>query len=72
MRLTGHRAIEYAEHLGNVGLKKYGDPIETHRIGLSVEEALEIAKQDPSLIYIDVDVTHPDHGTIMARLGGAR
>lgn len=52
-RLKGQAAIERAERDG-LTLCKFSDPIEGAREGLSVEEAREIARQDPSLIYLDV------------------
>ena len=54
MRLTGHEAIEHAEAYG-LTLSKYADPVEGAREGLTVEEATEIAREDPGLVYLDVD-----------------
>lgn len=51
-KLTGHAAIEYAETHG-LTLSKYADPTEDGREGLSVDEAREVAKEDPSLIFIE-------------------
>lgn len=53
MKITGLEAIEVAEALG-VLLCKYGDPIEESRSGLTPDEARDIARQDPSLIYLQV------------------
>lgn len=51
-KLTGYDAIKYAqEH--DLTLSKYSDPTEDAREGLSPEEALEIAREDPRLIYIE-------------------
>lgn len=47
-RLTAHDAIEYAAAHG-LTLSKYADPTEGARGGLTVEEAREIAADDPSL-----------------------
>jgi len=52
-RLTGTDAIEYAER-HDLLLSKYADPIEDGRDGLTPEEAAAIAREDPSLIYIDI------------------
>lgn len=52
-RLTGKDAIDYAADNG-LSLNKYTDPTEEARSGLTVEEALEIAAEDPSLIWLDV------------------
>jgi hypothetical protein len=52
-RIIGHDAIEYAERHG-LTLKKYADPTEGAREDLSLDEAREIAKADPTLIYIDI------------------
>ena len=53
--LTGIEAIEYAEK-HDMLLSKYEDFIESARTNLSIEEADEVAKSDPSLIYIKVEV----------------
>jgi hypothetical protein len=48
-------AMEHArEH--SLTLCKYHTPMGEHRMGLSVEEAQEIAREDPSLIYLDVEL----------------
>lgn len=52
--LTGYAAIDAAEVRG-VYLHKCSDPTEGERHGLTVEEAREIAKEDPSLIWLPVD-----------------
>ncbi len=52
-RLTARAAIEYAEENG-LALNKYSDPVEEARDDLSVEEAREIAREDASLIWIEV------------------
>lgn len=49
---TGIEAILFAA-ANNLTLSKYADPVEGERHGLSVEEARDIAKEDPSLIYLD-------------------
>lgn len=49
--ITGRAAIEYAESTGAV-LRKYADPTEGPRDGLTIEEAEAIAHEDPSLIYV--------------------
>lgn len=53
--LTGHEAIEHATKHG-LTLSKYADPVDDARNGLTVEEAEEIADEDPSLIWIDSSV----------------
>lgn len=52
-KLTGIEAIEYAA-ANSMTLSKYTDPTEESREGLSVEEAREVAKEDPSLIYLEI------------------
>ena len=52
--LTGLAAIEYAAQHG-LPLSKYADPIEDAREGLTVDEAREIAREDTSLIWIDIE-----------------
>ena len=53
-RKTGMDAIEYAEKHG-LYLSKFADPTEGERDGLTHYEAREIAREDPGLIYIDVE-----------------
>jgi len=53
MKLSGHEAIEYAE-ANDLPLSKYADPTEDAREGLTTEEAREIAREDPSLIFVEV------------------
>lgn len=66
--LTGHDAIEYAERHG-LTLSKYNDPTELARDELSLDEAREIAAEDPSLIYLEVGSLTTDtlHGTTVVR-----
>jgi hypothetical protein len=54
MRLTGTEAINYAE-ANELTLSKYNDPIEDACEGLTPDEARKIVREDPSLIYIDVE-----------------
>lgn len=51
---TGLDAIAIAEELG-LTLSKYADPTEDARDGLTPDEAREVAKEDPSLIYIAIE-----------------
>ena len=53
MIITGQAAIDHAESQ-NLTLNKYADPIEEARAGLTVEEAEEVAREDASLIWINV------------------
>lgn len=53
-RYKGQEAIEIAEARG-LTLSKHADPIEDAREGLSIDEAREIAAEDPGLIYVDVE-----------------
>ena len=48
---TGHAAIELAASDDTVTLSKYADPTEGAREDISISEAKEIAREDPSLIY---------------------
>jgi hypothetical protein len=49
-RLVGWEAIRwYQQHGGQLG--KYADPTEGARDNLTVSEALEVAREDPSLIF---------------------
>lgn len=57
IRLAGSVAIDYAERHG-LTLSKYADPTEDARNGVSTAEARKIAREDPSLIYLEI--THAD------------
>jgi hypothetical protein len=63
-RIHGHKALDYA-YRHNVGLHKYADPIEGARSGLRFDEAYEIAKVDPSLIYAKVKGARRAHGRFL-------
>lgn len=52
-RLEGTDAIAYAE-AHDMKLCKYTDPIEEAREGLTVDEARQVAAEDPSLIYLEI------------------
>ena len=56
MRLTGFKAIEFAEK-HNLRLFKKKDAIDDDAVNLTVAEAEAIADEDESLIYLDV----PNH-----------
>jgi len=64
MRLTGSDAIEYAE-AHDLSLGKYTDPVEDWRDDLTPDEAREVAREDPGLIYLDV--TRPEEARQMER-----
>ena len=49
---TGWEAIEAAKTNSALVLNKYSDPIEDDRSGLTVDEAVEVAREDPSLIWL--------------------
>lgn len=54
-KLFGHEAIEAKMNDNCVVLNKFADPIEGEILDLTVEEALDIADEDPSLIYCTAD-----------------
>jgi hypothetical protein len=54
IRLTGWAAIDYARETG-AALSKFADPIEGSRDSLTVADALDVATEDPSLIYLDAE-----------------
>lgn len=54
IRITGMDAISWAEMFG-ANICKYADPTEGAREGLTMGEAWEVAREDPSLIYVDAD-----------------
>jgi hypothetical protein len=47
--------IEAKEQNDAIVLRKYNDPIEDARENITVEEARQIAREDPSLIYAEID-----------------
>jgi hypothetical protein len=49
--ITGMEAIDFAERR-DMTLRKYTDPIEGDRAGLTPDEARKVAREDPSLIYL--------------------
>lgn len=51
-RIEGHAAIRHAATHG-LSLGKHTDPVEEAREGLTIEEAQSVAKEDPSLVYVD-------------------
>ena len=55
-KLTGYDALNHAAADGRK-LNKYADPIEGARSGLTVDEAREICREDPSLIWVEVAIT---------------
>ena len=59
-RYNGFEAIFAAKKLG-VPLSKYADPVEGPREGLTVLEAEEIAREDASLIYLDIKDAGPKY-----------
>jgi hypothetical protein len=65
MRHTGYAALQIAMQTGRP-LNKYADPTEGERSWLTVAEAQEIVREDPSLIWID------DEATEAARVLGAK
>ena len=53
-RITGMQAIEAAKADPCVVLCSYTDPTEEGREGLTLAEAEAIAREDPSLVYAEV------------------
>ena len=49
-KITGFDAIDYAAATGAV-LHKYADPTEDAREGLTIDEARDVAMEDPNLIW---------------------
>jgi hypothetical protein len=56
IRLVGREAIGVAEAFG-LPLAKYSDPVEDARMDLTVAEARRVAREDPRLVYLDIDYT---------------
>jgi hypothetical protein len=55
MKLTGQDAIEYKVNHPEVELNKHSDPVEEERFDLSIDEAWDVCREDPSLIYVEID-----------------
>ena len=53
-KLTGHEAIRAAEQDATITLHKHTDPTAEARV-VTLDEAREIAKEDPTLIWCEVD-----------------
>lgn len=49
--MRGSKAIAFAEEKG-LTLRKYADPTERARKGLTPDEAREVAREDPNLIWL--------------------
>jgi hypothetical protein len=54
IRLTGWAAIDYARETG-APLCKYADPVDDARDDLTVAQAIDVATDDPSLVYLDAE-----------------
>lgn len=52
--LRGYEAIHYAESHG-LAINKSAGPMDESSTGLTVNEAIKVANQDPALIWIEVD-----------------
>lgn len=65
-RIHGHKAMDYA-YRHNVALHKYADPMEGARSGLRFDEAHDIAREDPNLIYVKVRGAHRAHAKHLRR-----
>ena len=61
---TGQAAINFAIANG-LNLNKSADPIEDAQFGLSISEAIDVAKEDPALIWVDTDID-PEDGSNLA------
>jgi len=54
MILTGQEAMDFARE-NSVALNKYTDPIEDALWGITIEEAEDIYREDPDLIWVDTE-----------------
>lgn len=68
--ITGLAAIEMAEREG-LTLGKYADPVEGAREGLTPDEAREIAREDPGLVYLVAEVSREQIETLRDEAGEA-
>lgn len=66
-KITGYDAIKYAAENG-LNLNKFADPTEDETWGLSIEEAKEVAAEDPGLIWVDTD-HDPEDGSNLRKEG---
>ena len=53
---TGYEAIEAKKNDNRVILCKYADPIDDAREDISLEDAEDVAREDPSLIYVRPEI----------------
>jgi len=53
MKLRGREAIAWAARSGRTSVLKYADPVDGAR-RVSLSEAQEIAREDPSLIWVAI------------------
>ena len=58
-KLTGYAALAHAEAEG-LTLRKYADPTEGERTGITIDEAYEIAAQDAGLLWIEAEAACAD------------
>ena len=59
--LTGSDALRYAAER-DLLLNKFADPIEGAREGLTIEEARDVAREDPSLIWVEARLVRVNDG----------
>lgn len=64
--IKGYEAIEFAERNG-LTLSKFADPVEGARDGLTVDEAREVAAEDPSLVYVEAQTEEMAYGLTFAQ-----
>lgn len=57
--LRGHDAIKAASAIG-CNLAKYADAIDGARADVTIDEAREIANEDPGLLWLEVESTDAD------------
>jgi Zn finger protein HypA/HybF involved in hydrogenase expression len=67
MKINGRAAFKAAEIRGTL-LNKYADPIAGAREGLSLDEARQIGREDPGMIWCEF--TCPDCGSPAIVQGG--
>lgn len=69
MRLEGSEAIEWVRKHGG-RINKYNDPMEPAIEDISIDFAIEVATEDPSLIWAEVE-TERYAASVLGRKGGA-
>lgn len=69
-KLTGQEAIEYKKINPNAELNKFNDPTEEERFDISIDDAEDIIREDPGLIYVEIETEYHGDPRIVFDNGG--